>query len=55
MYFFISLKRNFEFHQGVEDRHFVFAIDQRQGIAEASIIKALLRNTSFVHRILSSG
>ena len=40
-----------EFHQAVENDHFVFAVNQGQGVAEAGAFKIGLVNVVFDHKL----
>lgn len=44
-----------ELHKRIENRHFVFAVDQGEGIAESCVAEARLGDTPFIHCTLSSG
>ena len=42
-----------KFHQGIEDGHFVFSVDERKGITESRGSQAFVGNTSCSHFTLS--
>lgn len=53
--FFQFVESNYlKFHQGIQDKHFIFSLDERHGVVEAGCFQLGILNASDAHFTLSS-